>query len=160
VAYKAKRTEHSGAKHGQGAHWGPKKEAKAESKRHRREADKSESRQADHTPKELGPFSGTWRIIKTGVWRAEVLDLLGPAHITFDRGGRGEIQLVAITGSLDYRLADRGGETSLEFTWSGFDDSDPSFGGGWARVDADGLLRGKFYVHQGDDSAFVARQDL
>ena len=48
MAHKAKRTEHAGAKHGQGAHWGPKKEAKAGSDRHRREADKSEFRQKEY----------------------------------------------------------------------------------------------------------------
>ena len=54
MAYKAKRTEHSGAKHGQGAHWGPKKEAKAESNRQRREAGKSESRHKEYDWKTQG----------------------------------------------------------------------------------------------------------
>ena len=31
MAYRAKKTEHTGAKHGNGAYWGPKKEAKQES---------------------------------------------------------------------------------------------------------------------------------
>jgi hypothetical protein len=30
MAYRAKKTEHTGAKHGNGAYWGPKKEAKKE----------------------------------------------------------------------------------------------------------------------------------
>jgi len=36
MAYKAKKTEHTGAKHGSGAYWGPKKDAKKESKKLRR----------------------------------------------------------------------------------------------------------------------------
>ena len=36
MAYRAKQTEHTGAKHGNGAYWGPKKEAKKESNKLRR----------------------------------------------------------------------------------------------------------------------------
>jgi hypothetical protein len=36
MAYRAKKTEHTGAKHGNGAYWGPKKEAKKESNKLRR----------------------------------------------------------------------------------------------------------------------------
>jgi len=36
VGYKAKKTEHVGAKHGSGAYWGPKKDAKKESSKVRR----------------------------------------------------------------------------------------------------------------------------
>ena len=40
MAQAAKRTEHSGAKHGKGAYFGRKKDAKLESNRQRRIADK------------------------------------------------------------------------------------------------------------------------
>ena len=36
MAYEAKKTEHSGAKHGNGAYWGRKKDAKKESNKIRR----------------------------------------------------------------------------------------------------------------------------
>ena len=36
MAYKAIKTEHAGAKHGNGAYWGPKKDAKKESNKIRR----------------------------------------------------------------------------------------------------------------------------
>jgi hypothetical protein len=36
MAYRAKKTEHTGAKHGRGAYWGPKKEAKKDSNKRRR----------------------------------------------------------------------------------------------------------------------------
>jgi hypothetical protein len=38
MAYKAKKTEHSGSKKGCGAYWGPKRDAKRESSRARRQA--------------------------------------------------------------------------------------------------------------------------
>ena len=36
MGYEAKKTEHAGAKHGSGAYWGPKKDAKKESSKVRR----------------------------------------------------------------------------------------------------------------------------
>jgi hypothetical protein len=36
MSSKAKKTEHTGAKHGEGAYWGPKKDAKKESNKARR----------------------------------------------------------------------------------------------------------------------------
>lgn len=36
MAYKAQKTEHTGAKHGRGAYWGPKRDAKQESNTLRR----------------------------------------------------------------------------------------------------------------------------
>jgi hypothetical protein len=46
MGYEAKKTEHSGAKHGNGAYWGRKWEAKKESNRIRRENAKREIRAA------------------------------------------------------------------------------------------------------------------
>lgn len=40
LAGKASKIEHSGAKHGAGAYWGPKQDAKTESKKRRRQADR------------------------------------------------------------------------------------------------------------------------
>jgi hypothetical protein len=42
MAHAARKTEHNGAKHGVGAYWGKKKDAKKESKRQRRINDKKE----------------------------------------------------------------------------------------------------------------------
>ena len=40
MGYQAKKTEHTGAKHGRGAYWGPKKDAKKESSKIRRRKEK------------------------------------------------------------------------------------------------------------------------
>jgi hypothetical protein len=45
MAYQAKKTEHSGAKRSRGAYWGPKKDAKWESSRKRRENDRTQSKE-------------------------------------------------------------------------------------------------------------------
>lgn len=45
MAFQAKKTEHAGAKHGSGAYWGPKKDAKKESSKVRRRNWKREVRE-------------------------------------------------------------------------------------------------------------------
>jgi predicted aminopeptidase len=53
MAFKARKTEHSGAKKGRGAYWGRKVDAKRESNRKRREAAKAIVRDME---KRLGAF--------------------------------------------------------------------------------------------------------
>jgi (p)ppGpp synthase/HD superfamily hydrolase len=61
MGYEAKKTEHSGAKHGNGAYWGYKCEAKQESNRIRRENWKREIRAecaaAGNVPRETADHS-------------------------------------------------------------------------------------------------------
>ena len=103
-------------------------------------------------------FLGRWRILETAVWDCDALDLLVPAHITFGRDGLGEMQLIAIGASVDYRVVARGSVPHVEFSWSGHDDSASSCGRGWARLDGEKLV-GELFIHQGDDTTFVAMQD-
>ncbi|MGH9661393.1 MAG: hypothetical protein ACRD96_22795 [Bryobacteraceae bacterium] len=101
---------------------------------------------------------GRWRIVETEVWGPDALDLVVPAYILFDRDGLGEMQLIAIGASIDYRVAKGPDGPVVDFSWSGFDDADPTSGRGSARVDGD-TMRGKLFIHQGDDSTFVARRE-
>jgi hypothetical protein len=54
MANEAQKTEHAGPKKGRGAYWGRKKDAKKESNRVRREANKSESEQEPDSDRKLG----------------------------------------------------------------------------------------------------------
>jgi hypothetical protein len=101
---------------------------------------------------------GRWRIVETEVWGQDALDLVVPAYIAFDRDGLGEMQLIAIGASIDYRVEKRLDGPFVEFSWSGFDDGDPTSGRASARVEGD-TMRGKLFIHQGDDSTFVARRE-
>ncbi len=91
------------------------------------------------------------------LWDRDYLDLDGPAHITFDTERLGSFQFGAVRGWIDYRVATDGGSAKVEFSWEGFNDSDPSCGRGWATI-ADDRLVGRLYLHNGDDSAFVAER--
>lgn len=55
MAYNIRKTEHSGAKHGRGAHWGTKQEAKQGSKKLRRRNGKQEVKER------LEEASGSWK---------------------------------------------------------------------------------------------------
>jgi hypothetical protein len=57
---------------------------------------------------------------------------------------------------MDWREASRDGGLGVEFSWEGFDEGDPVSGRGWAMLEPDGSLRGRFYFHLGDDSGFHA----
>ncbi len=99
---------------------------------------------------------GRWRIVEMEVWDTEAIELLGPAHIEFDRHGQGSFQFVAVVGWMDVRPADHRGAHAVEFSWEGQDELDDASGRGWAVVGEDGALTGRIFFHLGDDSAFRA----
>lgn len=98
---------------------------------------------------------GVWRIDEMELWDRDYLDLEVPAHITFARDRLGSFQFGAVQGGIDYRVASNRPALTVEFSWEGFNDADPSSGRGWA-VLTDDRLAGRFFFHNGDDSAFVA----
>lgn len=104
-------------------------------------------------------FAGRWRIAEMDVWDNDDLDLAEPAHITFEGEHGGSFAFVAVTGQLDVRYAARDGSASAEFSWEGFDDAEPSSGRGWAALGTAGRLVGHIFIHNGDDSGFVAEPD-
>jgi len=46
----------------------------------------------------------------------------------------------------------------IVFTFEGDDDGHPCTGRAWAEIQSDGKLRGRIYIHLGDDSEFVAKR--
>jgi hypothetical protein len=86
------------------------------------------------------------------LWTAEDLDLLGPARLTLDRDGLGEVRFIAVEAGLDYRVIERGGQPAIEFSFDGFDEGDRINGRGWAVLQND-VLHGRV-----DESSFVARR--
>lgn len=96
--------------------------------------------------------------METELWDRAALDLVVPAYISFDHQGLGEMQLIAIGASIDYRVEQRDHAWVLEFSWSGFDEMEATSGRAWAQIDGD-TMRGKLFIHQGDESTFVARRE-
>jgi hypothetical protein len=50
-------------------------------------------------------FVWRWRIVEMELWDQEFVDLESPGHITFDRGGRGELHFGAVDVTLDWRVS-------------------------------------------------------
>jgi hypothetical protein len=104
-------------------------------------------------------WRGRWRIGEMEVWDRDFLDLVVPAHITFDDEAMGSFQFGAVDGWLDCRFATRDGLPLVEFSWEGNDDSDASCGRGWAKLTPESGLEGRIFIHQGDDSWFKASRE-
>ncbi len=85
------------------------------------------------------------------------LDPLGPADLTFERDGLGRLGFLAIQAGLDYRVGKRDGGPTVEFSFEGSDEGDRITGRGWATLAVD-ELRGRIFIHHGDDSGFTARR--
>lgn len=99
---------------------------------------------------------GTWRITSTELWDRDALDLIEPAHLAFSDDNLGELAMIAVRGDIDYRLATKEGRPHVDFTFAGDDDGQPISGRAWATLHEDDVLRGRLYLHRGDDSAFEA----
>jgi hypothetical protein len=104
------------------------------------------------------PFRGRWRIVATDVWSVDELDGQVPAHVTFRPGRQGEMELLAIEADVDYRVGRREGKPCVEFSWEGTDDGQAISGRAWALVEKR-ELRGRLFIHGGDEASFVARRD-
>jgi hypothetical protein len=100
-------------------------------------------------------FLGLWEIESTDSWDADYLALVGEPVIRFGDQDLGELHLGAIDAWLDYRVIEDGRGLVIEWTWEGEDDGTAVSGRGWAKVD-NGRLVGHLYIHNGDDSGFVA----
>jgi hypothetical protein len=103
------------------------------------------------------PFTGRWRIVSMSAWDNDYLDEEVEAFMEFDENGSGSFQFGYVQGMIDHRLTSRGGEPAIDFSWEGGDGADgtPLTGRGWG-VLKDDELHGEFFIHDGDDSEFVA----
>jgi hypothetical protein len=103
--------------------------------------------------------NGRWRIVEMELWDREAIDLLGPAFIEIKADGHGSFRFIAVEGWMDIREVERDGRTGIEFSWEGNDERDPSSGRGWATLAPDGSLKGRIFLHMGDDSWFRAEPE-
>jgi hypothetical protein len=92
-------------------------------------------------------------------WEDDYLDEEVEAYIEFKDDGLGSFQFGYVSGQTDYRITQRDGKPSVEFSWDGGDGGDgtPLSGRGWAILNGD-ELQGEFFIHLGDESEFEARR--
>ncbi len=97
---------------------------------------------------------GRWRIVEADIWDRDYLDLVEPAHITFDRNGQGEFAFGVVNATMELEYASR----IVFFTWTGFDEGDEISGSGSAELDDDGAIEVEISFLNGDDAILKARR--
>jgi hypothetical protein len=98
---------------------------------------------------------GRWRIVGADLWDRDYLDLVGPAFITFDREGHGELAFGVVNAGLDLEYA----RSIVFFTFTGFDEGDEVSGSGSAELGDDGALEIEISFHLGDDAVLKATRE-
>lgn len=105
----------------------------------------------------LKPFIGKWSIVEMEAWDQEYVNMEVPGHFTFDKDGTGHFQFGLVQGEMDCRLETGDEKDRIEFSWEGQEEMDRASGRGWAVIEND-ELRGRIFIHLGDDSMFSARR--
>lgn len=90
---------------------------------------------------------GRWRVVASDLWGRDDLDLVGPATITFDARGCGEITVGALTAALKFEYA----RATVFFRWYGSDDMTEVCGDGAAELQNDGSLEIELNYQNGDE---------
>lgn len=101
---------------------------------------------------EIDRLVGKWRIIETGTWPREFLDLCGPAFLQVNAAGQGDMAFGALEAALDCGFTPHG----IDFEWNGADEGDQVSGDGWADLRDDGCIEGEITYHNGDETTFIA----
>jgi len=99
---------------------------------------------------------GRWRIVAADLWDRDYLDLVEPATMTIRADGRGEIAFGALQASLDLKY----GQSTVFFTWAGFDEMDEVRGSGSAELLDDGSVEIEFAYHLGDEAVLKAERKI
>jgi hypothetical protein len=97
---------------------------------------------------------GKWRIVSMAMWDKDFLDMIEPAHISFDAQDSGTLAFGCITVTLTCSLT----TSDADFTFEGQDEMEPTSGQGWAELQPDGTLEGEITFQNGDESTFIARK--
>ncbi len=86
------------------------------------------------------------------MWDKAFLDMIDPAHISFDGQDSGTLAFGCINATLtcSYTASD------ADFTFEGQDEMEPTSGQGWAELQPDGSLEGEITFQNGDESTFIA----
>ncbi len=100
---------------------------------------------------------GCWYIESMERWDRKYIDEEVRGYFEFDARYSGDFQFGYVQGQIDYRLVERDGKRAVEFTWDGQDEMDAVQGRGWMVLDGD-RLKGRLFVHLGDDSGIVLKR--
>lgn len=95
-------------------------------------------------------YSGKWRIIES-----DYTDLPAPGYVMLNPDKASGFKVGRLQGIMDCRIEEYPGSERIEFSWYGKIGTVIAYGRGWAMI-RDEKLSGRIYIHDGDDSEFVA----
>ena len=98
-------------------------------------------------------YRGWWRIVDTGTWVNDRLDVLGPALLSLTGFGD-RLRMHCLLAYVNARPT----KTGMSFRWEGAWEYDPVSGTGRVSLGKDGRLRGKIKIEDGDESTFLAER--
>ncbi len=98
-------------------------------------------------------YCGWWRIVDTGTWANDDLDILGPAVLSLT-GCDDRLRMHCLLAYVDAKPS----KTGVSFCWEGAWEYDSVSGTGNVKLGKDGRLRGKIKIKNGDDSTFSAER--
>ncbi len=98
-------------------------------------------------------YRGWWRIVRTGTWVDDGLDINGPALLSLT-GDDDRLRMHCLLAHV-YARSD---EASVSFSWQGAWEYDQMSGTGNVKLGKDGRLNGVIRIRDGDRSTFVAEK--
>jgi hypothetical protein len=96
---------------------------------------------------------GTYEIVEMELWGKKDIDLIRPGYFRIT-GNTGELHFICVDGQMDIRKCNAG---SYKVSWNGNDKRVSACGSGEFAYNGD-TLTGRIYVHNGDDTSFVAKK--
>ena len=103
-------------------------------------------------------FTGMWHIYEMDMWDENYFNMETQAYIEIKKDSLGSFQFGLVSGDIDGEIVDYPYGKRFEFTWEGNDEMDPVLGSGWLRIKEKDLIEGRFKIHNGDSSTFLARR--
>ncbi len=99
-------------------------------------------------------MKGKWRIVSTAMWDKTFLDMIEPAHISFNEQDQGTL----VFGCISATLSCSNTQTDADFSFEGQDERETTSGEGWAELQPDGTIEGEISFHNGDETSFTAKK--
>ena len=101
------------------------------------------------------PFNGRWEIVTMEKWSKESIDVIAPGYIEFGDRKCGSLHFICIDADIDYQINQD--NNKVTFSFQGDDEGHAISGRGWAKI-KNGSLRGRIFIHNGDESHFTAQR--
>ena len=95
-------------------------------------------------------IDGLYEIVEMELWDKDAIDLVESGYISII-GKKGKLHFICVDGQMEIQKT----KDRYLFTWEGNDECDPASGYGNFTCSGD-TLTGRIYLHDSDDSSFVA----